>query len=144
MKTDPQRRIRCGQAFFEIGKLDDAALARLREVSPANAVHQGMAPFLTIHGTANEQVACELSPSMCEAIKKAGGRCDLITVEGGKHGMGSWDKSPEMQHWTTSSDSTTLTMSMAVPRYFPGCGQRFTRITWRRSMTSSASSLVSR
>jgi alpha-L-fucosidase 2 len=88
-----------GIKYFGIDTLDEAGMAKLRQASPVNAVHKGMAPFLIIHGNADEQVAYELSPAMCAAMKKVGAKCDLITVEGGKHGMGSWDKAPEMQHW---------------------------------------------
>jgi acetyl esterase len=88
-----------GIRYFGLQTLDDAGLKRLAEISPVNAVHKGMAPFLIIHGTADNQVAYELSPSMCEAMKKAGVKCDLITVEGGGHGMSSWEKAPAMQHW---------------------------------------------
>ena len=31
--------------------------------------------------------------------EESGTKCELITVEGGRHGMGSWEKAPEMQHW---------------------------------------------
>jgi len=88
-----------GIAFFGVSKLDDAGLAHLREISPANAVHKGMAPFLMIHGTADEQVAYELSPAMCNAMKKMGDKCDLISVQDGRHGMTNWEKAPAMQHW---------------------------------------------
>ncbi|HVW85293.1 MAG TPA: prolyl oligopeptidase family serine peptidase, partial [Bryobacteraceae bacterium] len=88
-----------GTKYFGVDKLDAAGMKRLHEISPITAVHKGMSPFLIIHGTADEQVAFEESPAMCEAMKKAGDRCDLIQVEGGKHGMGNWDKSAEMQHW---------------------------------------------
>jgi acetyl esterase len=88
-----------GIRFFGLQTLDEAALKHLKEISPVNAVHKGIAPFLIIHGTADNQVAFELSPSMCEAMKKVGAKCDLITVEGGGHGMSSWEKSPDMQHW---------------------------------------------
>jgi hypothetical protein len=36
---------------------------------------------------------------MCEAMKKAGARCDVITVDGGRHGMGSWEVDSGMAHW---------------------------------------------
>jgi len=88
-----------GMAFFGVETLDAAGVKKLAEASPVNAVHKGMAPFLIIHGTADEQVAYELSPAMCDAMKKAGPRCDLITIEGGKHGMGNWQKSVDMEHW---------------------------------------------
>ncbi len=88
-----------GIKYFGVDELNDAGLAKLRAASAVHAVHKGMAPFLIIHGTADEQVAYELSPSMCDAMKKVGAKCDLIGIEGGKHGMGSWEKSAEMQHW---------------------------------------------
>jgi len=58
-----------------------------------------MAPFLIVHGTADNQVPYELSPAMCAAMKKVGAQCDLISIEGGGHGMGGWARAPEMQHW---------------------------------------------
>jgi acetyl esterase len=86
--------------FFSVDSLDDAGkAARMREVSPISGVHAGMPPFLCIHGTADEQVPYEQSPAMCAAIRKVGGVCDLITVEGGRHGMGNWESHPEMLHW---------------------------------------------
>ncbi len=88
-----------GIRYFGLETLDEKGLARLREVSAIHAVHKGMAPFLIIHGTADEQVAFELSPAMCDAMKKVGAACDLIPIQGGKHGMGSWEKDPAMSHW---------------------------------------------
>ena len=49
-----------------------------------------MPPFLAIHGTKDDQVPYEQSPMMCEAMHKVGAGCDLITIEGGGHGMGGW------------------------------------------------------
>jgi alpha-L-fucosidase 2 len=84
--------------FFGAEGTDEASLAKLRAISPLFAVHKGMPPFLCIHGTKDDQVLYQQSIVMCEAMKKAGVRCDLITVEGGGHGMSTW-KAPEMQHW---------------------------------------------
>jgi acetyl esterase len=86
-------------AFFGVDQPDAAGLARLREISPLSAVHKGMAPFLCIHGTADEQVPYEQSVSLCCAIQGVGTACELITVEGGRHGMGSWENNPAMQGW---------------------------------------------
>jgi len=85
-------------AFFGATQADAAGLAKLRAVSPLFAVHKGMAPFLCIHGTKDDQVLYEQSSMMCDAMKKVGAACELITIEGGGHGMGGW-KAPEMQHW---------------------------------------------
>jgi acetyl esterase len=87
-----------GIHFFGAEQLDEPGLARLRALAPIAAVHQGMAPFLCIHGTRDDQVAYEQSPAMCDAMHKVGAACELITIEGGGHGMAGW-RAPEMQHW---------------------------------------------
>jgi acetyl esterase len=84
--------------FFGAEQLDAPGLAKLREISPIFAVHNGMPPFLAIHGNKDDQVVYEQSIEMCNAMHKVGAVCDLITIEGGGHGMGGW-KAPEMQHW---------------------------------------------
>jgi acetyl esterase len=87
-----------GIHFFGAEQLDEAGLAKLHTIGPIFAVHQGMAPFLCIHGTKDDQVAFDQSPAMCEAMHKVGAVCELITIEGGGHGMSGW-RAPEMQHW---------------------------------------------
>lgn len=84
--------------FFEVDQLDASGLAKLKALAPLGAVHRGMAPFLCIHGTKDDQVPYSQSTEMCAAMKKAGAGCEIITVEGGGHGMGSW-KADDMQHW---------------------------------------------
>lgn len=87
-----------GIHFFGADQLDDAGLAKLRALAPIFAVHKGMPPFLIIHGNKDDQVAFEQSPAMCDAMHKVGAVCELITIEGGGHGMSGW-RAPEMQHW---------------------------------------------
>ena len=87
-----------GIRFFGVDKLDSAGLQKLHEVAPVAAVHRGMPPFLCIHGTKDDQVSFNQSTLMCDAMKKAGAACDLITIQDGGHGMGGW-RAPEMQHW---------------------------------------------
>jgi alpha-L-fucosidase 2 len=86
-----------GMRFFGAEQLDPAGLEKLRAVAPLRAVHKGMPPFLAIHGTKDDQVPYTQSTSFCDAIRKAGSECELVTVENGGHGMG-W-KEPSMQHW---------------------------------------------
>ena len=78
---------------------DAGVVERLRATSPTTLVSKNMPPFLFIHGNADEQVPYEQSPKMCELMRKAGARCELITVEGGRHGMLSWESHPAMAHW---------------------------------------------
>jgi acetyl esterase len=73
------------------------ALAALRAASPIAYVRKGLPPFLLIHGTADPLVPYEQSVKMCEAIRKAGNECKLITVEGAGHGIGGWEKNPAFQ-----------------------------------------------
>jgi acetyl esterase len=87
-----------GIHFFGAEHLDEAGLRKLQGISPIAAVHKGMAPFLCIHGTKDDQVAYEQSPEMCDAMRKVGAGCELITIEGGGHGMRGW-RAPEMQQW---------------------------------------------
>src|SRR5579864_6829184 len=89
-----------GIRFFGAEQLDAAGLAKLHAISPIFAVHKGMPPFLCIHGTRDDQVSYEQSIAMCDAMHSAGAACELITIEGGGHGMSGW-RSPEMQHWKT-------------------------------------------
>jgi acetyl esterase len=87
-----------GIHYFGADQLDEAGLAKLRAISPIFAVHQGMPPFLCIHSSKDDQVAYDQSPAMCDAMHRVGAVCDLITIEGGGHGMSGW-RAPEMQHW---------------------------------------------
>ena len=87
-----------GIHFFGAEPLDEAGLAKLHALAPIAAVHKGMPPFLAIHGTKDDQVSYDQSTSFCEAMHKVGVACELITIEGGGHGMGGW-RAPEMQHW---------------------------------------------
>jgi len=87
-----------GIHFFGVDELDEAGLAKLRSLAPIAAVHKGMPPFLCIHGTKDDQVSYEQSTSFCEAMHRVGASCELITIEGGGHGMSNW-RAPEMQHW---------------------------------------------
>ncbi len=84
--------------FFGAEGVDEASLAKLREASPIFAVHAGMPPFLCIHGTKDDQMPYDQSTAFCDAMHKAGVACELITVEGGGHGMSGW-RAPEMGHW---------------------------------------------
>lgn len=84
-----------GIRYFGVQQLDEAGLAKLRSAAPVYAVHKGMPPFLCIHGTKDDQVPFDQSTTMCEAMKKAGASCELITIENGGHG---W-RDASMQHW---------------------------------------------
>ena len=87
-----------GIHFFGVSQLDEAGLSKLHKIAPMMAIHKGMPPFLCIHGTKDDQVPYEQSTVFCDAIRHVGSTCELITIEGGAHGMSRW-REPEMQHW---------------------------------------------
>jgi len=78
---------------------DPGVVEKLRVTSPLTLVSKNMPPFLFIHGTGDEMVPFEQSPKMCDAMRNAGNKCEVITVEGGRHGMGNWEKGSSMAHW---------------------------------------------
>jgi acetyl esterase len=84
--------------FFQVEGYDEASFAKLKEISPIHAVHKGMPPYLEIHGTRDDQVPYEQSTLMCDAMKKSGVPCEIITIEAGGHGMGGW-KDADQQHY---------------------------------------------
>ena len=83
------------QALLGIGdKLDAAAEARLREVSPLNFVHPHLPPCLLVHGTADQSVPYDQSLQWQARLKAHGIACELVTVAGAPHNMGKWETTP--------------------------------------------------
>jgi len=83
--------------FLGVTALDAPGMAKLHEASPITYVRKGLPPFLFIHGTKDAAVPYDQSPLMCDALRKAGNRCEVFTVEGAPHGVGPWEKVPEFQ-----------------------------------------------
>ena len=79
-------------ALLGLTELNDAAYAKLRDVSPSSYVHGGLPPFLLLHGDKDAQVPFEQSPRFQKQMRAAGNTCDLIVIPGGAHGMGQWDE----------------------------------------------------
>jgi alpha-L-fucosidase 2 len=61
-----------GIHFFGVEQLDEAGLAKLHAISPIAGVHQGMPPFLCIHGDQDDQVSYDQSAEMCAAMPNVG------------------------------------------------------------------------
>ncbi len=85
------------QAYLGVKELDADTAPVLIKASPVSYVRKGMPPFLLIHGTRDQQVPYEQSVEMCAKMRLAGASCDLYTVREGGHGMGGWDRVPELQ-----------------------------------------------
>jgi acetyl esterase/lipase len=67
------------------GHNDDEIKALAKEASPLHRVKNPAAPFLLIHGDADEIVPLSHSQKLVDAIKSAGGSAELIIKVGGKH-----------------------------------------------------------
>jgi acetyl esterase len=85
------------EAFTGVSDLDPEGLKRLRQASPATFVSKAMPPYLLIHGTADATVPYAQSVEMCQSMEKAGASCELYTVEGAGHGVGSWENETRWQ-----------------------------------------------
>jgi acetyl esterase len=72
--------------------LNDGSRKILLGASPSQFVKAGLPPFLLIHGDKDDKVPYEQSPRFQKRMKELGNTCDLITIPGGSHGMGGWDK----------------------------------------------------
>lgn len=80
------------QALFGMTAWSEENHRILREASPITHVKPGLPPFLLIHGDRDDKVPHEQSPLFQSKMKAAGNVCDLITIQGGGHGMGGWEK----------------------------------------------------
>lgn len=89
------------------------AIKRMKEVSATSYIKKGLPPFLLIHGTEDAQVNYQQSVMMQQRMKKAGNVCDLITVEGGPHGMGVITKFPDTKVKMIDWLKTTLKLKAA-------------------------------
>lgn len=63
--------------------------------SPLHYVHQGVPPFLIVHGDQDPRVPLKQSELLADALKKAGAEVTLFIVKGGGHG-GSAFNAPEV------------------------------------------------
>ena len=81
--------------LFGISTVDANSAPILIKASPVVYIRKDMPPYLLMHGSKDEDVPYEQSVEMCDKMKKAEARCDLITIEGAPHGMDHWESHPE-------------------------------------------------
>ncbi len=80
------------EALLDLKELNNDAWAKLKQASITTNLPGKLPPYLLIHGTKDEQVPYEQSTRFQELMKSKGNHCDLITIDGGGHGMGGWEK----------------------------------------------------
>jgi alpha-L-fucosidase 2 len=79
------------KALFGLTEVNEEALRVLREASPINFVRAGLPPFLLVHGTGDPSVPYDQSTRMQAKLRAAGVQADLISIDGGPHGMARWE-----------------------------------------------------
>lgn len=60
--------------------------ARWQELSPLHRVRPGVAPTIIFHGTGDTVTPFSGAQTFCDAMLKAGNRCELVPTEGAAHG----------------------------------------------------------
>jgi alpha-L-fucosidase 2 len=81
--------------LFGINAVDATTAAALIKASPVIYISHDSPPFLLMHGSKDEDVPFGQSVEMCDKMKQAGARCELITIQGAPHGMDHWEPHPE-------------------------------------------------
>jgi len=81
--------------LFAISAVDATTASVLVKASPVVYITRDSPPFLLLHGSRDEDVPYGQSVEMCDKMKQAGARCDLITIDGAPHGMDHWEPHPE-------------------------------------------------
>ncbi len=100
--------------LFGISAVDADSAPKLVEASPVIYINKDLPPYLLIHGSKDEDVPYQQSVEMCDKMKKAGARCELITVEGAPHGMDHWESHPEWL-WYKKALVDWLNKTLATP-----------------------------
>jgi acetyl esterase len=81
--------------LFGIKTVDADNIPVLIKASPVEYITPDMPPFLLVHGSKDQDVPYQQSVEMCDKMKQAGARCDLITIPGAPHGMDHWESHPK-------------------------------------------------
>jgi len=78
--------------YFGVTGDNEAKRKFLIEASPVTYVRRGLPPFLLLHGNKDETVPYEQSVNFFAKLKAAKVPVEFITIEGGGHGMITWNK----------------------------------------------------
>ena len=71
----------------------------IRESSPITYVAKRDPPFLQILGDQDEYIPMSEATNLQTALHAVKVRCDIITIPGGHHGTGNWNKLPNVPDW---------------------------------------------
>ncbi|KAB1154030.1 alpha/beta hydrolase [Flavobacterium luteum] len=78
--------------YFGVTEVNATTRKFLLAASPITYVRRGLPAFLLLHGNKDETVPYEQSVNFFAKLKAAKVPAEFITIEGGGHGMSSWNK----------------------------------------------------
>lgn len=111
--ADMKRRGEVGVAMRNLlglsNKLDEAALAKIASISPAEEIKPGLPPFFIVQGTADQSVRHVEALAFIERLKRADVSCTLLEMKDAPHRITEWPKfSPHYAERTAAWLKATL------------------------------------
>jgi dipeptidyl aminopeptidase/acylaminoacyl peptidase len=89
--------------------LDEAALARIASISPAEEIKPGLPPFFIVQGTADQSVRPTETLAFIQRLKQAEVSSTLLVMKDAPHRINEWPKfSPDYAERTAAWLKTTL------------------------------------
>lgn len=77
--------------LVKVAGMEQLITGYLEDMSPIAHISANLPPFLLVHGTADGIVPYQQSERMLAKLRSAGVAAELITVEGGGHGLRGWE-----------------------------------------------------
>ncbi|HEY1120878.1 MAG TPA: alpha/beta hydrolase [Haloferula sp.] len=116
--ADMKRRGEVGVAMRNLlglqDNLDEAALAKIATISPAEEIKPGLPPFFIVQGTADQSVRHVETLSFIEGLKRANVPCTLFEMKDAPHRISEWPKfAPDYADKTAAWLKATL---VAAPK----------------------------
>ncbi|MBM3844662.1 MAG: alpha/beta hydrolase [Verrucomicrobia bacterium] len=87
------------KALLNITAATQEAMPIVQAASAVSYVRKDMPPYLLIHGTREFHVPYEQAVSMHDRMKRKGADCTLLSILGGSHGTGGWEKLPQAREY---------------------------------------------
>ena len=94
--ADMKRRGEIGIAMQNLlglpDRLDDAALAKIATLSPAEEIKAGLPPFFIVQGTADKSVRHEETMAFAKRLKQVEVPCTILEMKDAPHRIAEWSK----------------------------------------------------
>jgi alpha-L-fucosidase 2 len=87
------------KALLNVSAANPESMSIIRQASAVTYVRRDLPPYLLIHGTREFHVPYEQAVSMHDRMQRAGADCTLLSIIGGSHGTGGWEKLPQAKEY---------------------------------------------